>query len=77
MLKPFLHLYLKFYSDSWKIINDDGNDDAPMMKMTRQGQINKVMRNGRKLLRTLKISHAKQILFHEHESQFQITNDKD
>ena len=35
------------------------------------------MRNERKLLQTLKISHAKQILFPEHESQFQITNDKD
>ena len=28
-------------------------------------------------LRTLKISQTKQILFHEHESQLQITNDKD
>ena len=35
------------------------------------------MRNERKLLRTLKMSHTKQILFHEHESQLQITNDKD
>ena len=35
------------------------------------------MRNERKLLQTLEISHAKQILFHEHESQLQITNDKD
>ena len=35
------------------------------------------MRNEKKLLRTLKISHAIQILLHEHESQLQITNDKD
>ena len=35
------------------------------------------MRKERKLLRTLKISQTKQILFHEYESQLQITNDKD
>ena len=34
------------------------------------------MRNVRKLLQTLKMSQTKQILFHEHESQLQITNDK-
>ena len=53
------------------------NVQIPKIQNDRQRQINKVMRNERKLLRTLKISHTKQILFHEHESQSQITNDKD
>ena len=35
------------------------------------------MRKERNLLRTYKISQTKQILFHEHESEVQITNDKD
>ena len=35
------------------------------------------MRKERKLLQTLKVSDTKQILFHEHESEVQITNDKD
>ena len=50
------------------------NDDAPTVKMTDK---NRAVRNERKLLRALKISHTKQILFHEHESQLQITDDKD
>ena len=51
------------------------NDDAPTMKMTER--TDKVMRNKRKLLQTFKISQTKQILFHEHESELQITNNKD
>ena len=50
------------------------NDDAPTVKMTDK---DKPMRNEKKLQRTLKISHTKQILFHEHEFQLQITDDKD
>ena len=71
MLKPFFHLYLMF------LFRQQDKDDAPVMKMTDKDRLNKVMRNERKLLRTLEISHTEQILFHEHESQLQITNDKD
>ena len=51
------------------------NDDAPTMKMT--DKTDEVKRSKRKLLLTFKISQTKQILLHEHESQLQITNDKD
>ena len=68
MLKPFLHLYLMF---SFRQLDNDG---APTVKMTDK---DKAMKNERKLLRTLKVSLTQQILFREHESQLQITDDKD
>ena len=43
------------------------------MKMTKTDN---VMRKQKNLQRTYKISQTKQILFHEHESEVQITNDK-
>ena len=67
-LKPFFHFYLMF---SFRQLD---NDDAPTVKMTDK---DKPMRNDKKLQRTLKTSHTKQILFHEHEFQLQITDDKD
>ena len=52
--------------------NEDEND-----RQGQKGEREKEKGEERNLLRTYKISQTNKLLFHEHESDVQITNDKD